>query len=63
MTSSVSMRGAYRLVDIWLTLLSSSGLVLAISSFGIVSTWRSLVPGHLFGGALHSMALCPGLPQ
>jgi hypothetical protein len=62
MMSSVSMRGAYWLVDIWLTLLSSSGSVLPISSSGIVFTWRSLVPGHLFGGALHSIALCPGLP-
>ena len=59
----VSMRGTQWLVDIWLTSLSSSGLVSLISSSKIASTCWSLVPGHLFRGALHSMALCPGLLQ
>ena len=49
---SVSMRGMKWLVDIWLTLLSSSRLVSLISSSETVSTCWSLVPGCLFGGAV-----------
>ena len=45
-----------------LTLWSSRGLS-GSSSLSAVSTCRSLVPGHLFRGAVHSIALCPGLPQ
>ena len=50
-------------MESWLTLLSSSRSVLLIPSSEIVSTWHSLVPGHLLGGLVHAMALCPGLPQ
>ena len=46
-----------------MTLLSSSRSVLLIPSSEIVSTWRSLVPGHLLGGSVHAMALHLGLLQ
>ena len=62
MILSASIRGAKELADILLTLLSSSGSVLLVPSSGIVSIYRSLVPGCLLGGALHSIALWPGLP-
>ena len=47
-----------------LTLQSSRGSS-SSSSLLAVSTCQSLVPvpGRLFGGAVHSIALCPGLPQ
>ena len=45
-----------------LTLRSSKGSSGSLS-LSVVSTCQSLVPGHLFGGSIHSMALCPGLPQ
>ena len=50
-------------MESWLTLLSSSRSVLLIPSSEIISTWHSLVSGHLLGGSVHAMALCPGLLQ
>jgi hypothetical protein len=57
------MRGAKELANMLLTLLSSSRSVLLVPSSGIISICQSLVPGRLLGGALHSIALWPGLPQ
>jgi hypothetical protein len=63
MISSASMRGTKELADMLLTLLSSSRSVLLVPSSGIASICRSLVPRHLLGGAQHSIAQWPGLPQ